>query len=121
RVLHRAETLEHLDDPEELLPVRVAEGLQHLALLAELPVHPIEALPGLLAAVLRAPRAAVALDGRERAFGAVALLALDQVRHREPSHLLGEPAGALLPVARHVQRRGLPEHPLDVALLHGDR
>src|SRR4029077_770090 len=86
----------------------------------ELPLHSLEALPALLAAVLRAPRAAVALDGRERALGAVALLALDQLRHREPSHLLGEPAGALLPVARHVQRRGLPEHPLDVALLHRD-
>ena len=87
----------------------------------ELPLDALDPLPGLLAAVLGAPRAAVALDGRERALGPVAPLALDQLGHREPVHLLGEPAGALLPVARHVQRRGLPEHPLDVALLHRDR
>ena len=50
--------------------------------------------------------------------GPVAPLALDQLGHREARHLLGEPAGAALPVARHVQRRRLPEHALDVAFLH---
>ena len=82
-VLHRPEALEHLDDPEKLLPVRVAEGVEHLPLLRELPIHPVEALPGLLAAALRAPRAAVALDRGERALRALALLALDQLGHRQ--------------------------------------
>ena len=81
-------------------------------------LHPVEALPGLLAAALRAPRAAVALDRGERALRAVALLALDQLGHRQARHLLGEPAGAVLPVARHVQRRRLPEDALHVAFLH---
>ena len=112
-VLDGAEALEHGHHPTELLPVGVAEGVEHQALL-------LDSLPRMLALALTAPRAPVALDGRELGLRAAVPLALDEIRDGEPLELLGDALRAPLPVARQVERRRLPEDPLDVSFLHLD-
>src|SRR5207245_994381 len=64
-VLHGAESLEHGHDPAELLPVGVLESVEHLALLPEPSLQCLDALPGMIAAALAAPRTTMALDGGE--------------------------------------------------------
>ena len=91
-LLHRPEVLEHLDDAEELLPVRAAEGVERLPLLGEPALDALEALPGLVAAALRAPRAAVALDRGERAPPGPGSARARSARAPKARHLLGEPA-----------------------------
>src|SRR5215467_2283448 len=62
----------------------------------------------------------MALDGGQLAFGPLRPLALHQLGDGQPVELLGEAPRPPLPVAREMERRGLPEDPLDVALLHLD-
>src|SRR5215471_12857489 len=119
-VLYGAEAFEHGHHPTELLPVGIAEGLQHLPLLAEPSLQRLDALPRVLAPGLAGPGAAVALDGGQLAFGPLRPLTLHQLGNGQPLQLLGEASRPPLPVAREMERRGLPEDPLDVALLHLD-
>src|SRR5216683_395890 len=119
-VLHRAEPLEHRHHPAELLPVGVLEGVEHLALLPESSLQRLDALPGMIAAALAAPRTTMALDGGERALRTLAPLALDELGEGEGLELLAEAPGPPLPVAREMKRRRLPEDLLDVAFLHLD-
>src|SRR5262245_911656 len=120
-LLDGAEPFEHVDDVEELLPVGVLQDLERLALLGEAAFHAFDGLPLLIASRLRAPRATMTLGSGQRALGTVAALSLDQLGDVEARHLLGEPAGASLPIAWDHERRRLPEHALDVAFLHLDR
>src|SRR5712691_62894 len=119
-ILHGAESLEHGHHPAELLPVGVLEGVQHLALLAETPLEGLQALPGMIAPALAAPGTAMALDGGEGTFRALAPLPLDEVGDGESLELLGQAPRPPLPVARKMKRRRLPEDSLDIAFLHLD-
>ena len=119
-VLDGAETLEHADDVQELLPVRVPQRVERLALLREAAIHAFGLLPLLVAPRLGAPGTAMARLGGERRLRPVAPLSLDEIGQVEARQLFGETVRASLPVARQVERRRLPEHALDVALLQLD-
>src|SRR2546425_3859892 len=104
-VLHGAESLEHGHHPAELLPVGVLESVEHLALLPEPSLQCLDALPGMIAAALAAPRTTMALDGGERALRPLAPLALDELGDGERLELLAEAPGPPLPVARAGEAR----------------
>src|SRR5882724_689865 len=119
-VLDGAEALEHGHHAAELLPVGVADGVEHLALLPEAAFERLDPFPLMVALALAAPGTAMALDGGQLGLGSPAPLPLDELRDREPLELLGEALRSPLPVARQVERRGLPEDPLDVPFFHLD-
>src|SRR6185369_10018133 len=86
-VAHGAELLEHLDDTEELLPVGAAERLELPPPDPETLGDGLELAPLSVAARGRAPRAAMALDRRERGLGTLGALAIDQLGDRQPLQL----------------------------------
>src|SRR5262249_35574745 len=123
-VADRAELLEDLDHTQELLPVGAAKRIEGGATLPQPLVEPLEVARGVIAPRRGAPRAAMALDGRQRRLRPLLALAPNEVRHGQARELLGqmaEPARlAAADVARHVQRRRGPEDALDEAALEAD-
>src|SRR5262249_1225160 len=78
-VLHGTQTLEHLNDVQEFLPVGVLQRVERLALLRETAIHALRLLPLLVAPRLGTPGAAVARLGGERRLRPAAPLPLDEI------------------------------------------
>src|SRR5262245_47810819 len=115
---HGLELLEHLQHPEELLPVGAAVRLERGLPVLEPLGQALDLAPGLVTPRRRPPGAAMALDRAQRGLGTLGPLALGQLAEVEKSELVGEdPEPAMTPVARDVQRRRRPEDLLDRARL----
>src|SRR5262249_58510886 len=104
-----------------------AQGLELPAADTEPLGRGLQLAPLAIAAGRGAPGTAMALDRGQRGLRPLRALALHQLGHRETAELGGQvaepaplasPASGTSAIARHMERRGRPEDPLDDAALH---